>query len=106
MNEALLAESLANNNTNAHNTNPSPVILTPVEETNIFHVNKLNSPLITPDDQASNDADSSSSDFHCNTPRDYLGNVNPDTEMIISPLAPTSGKQLTVASANNASLRY
>ncbi|OBZ91615.1 hypothetical protein A0J61_00332 [Choanephora cucurbitarum] len=96
VNEALLAESLANNNTHGHS---NTTILTPVEERRMFP-NQLNSPLITPDDQ-SNDADSS--DFHCNTPRDYLGNVNPDTEMIISPLAPTASKQLT---SNSASLRF
>ncbi|KAI8087700.1 uncharacterized protein B0P05DRAFT_635414 [Gilbertella persicaria] len=100
VNEALLAQSLANNTTHQ---SPSTPMLTPAEETNMFD-NKINTLVITPDNQTPDDADSPSSDFQQNTPRDYMGNVNPETEMIVSPLASTR-KQLN-SSSNNASIRY
>ncbi|KAI9485577.1 MAG: hypothetical protein EXX96DRAFT_645511 [Benjaminiella poitrasii] len=90
VNEALLAQSLANN------PSPSTPLLTPIEDQmNDMLLDtsaKLNSPLITPkeDNETPND-DDSLSDFN-NTPLDYMGSINPESEKIVSPLTATSNK--------------
>ncbi|GAN10587.1 hypothetical protein MAM1_0372c10131 [Mucor ambiguus] len=98
VNEALLAQSLANNGddhtsmTNAYQ--PSTPMLTPIEEHREMLLDtKLNSPMTTP--QQDDDDDTPLEEDVNNTPRDYLGAVNPDSEMILSPLA-TNSKPLQV----------
>ncbi|KAI7902631.1 uncharacterized protein BX663DRAFT_435135 [Cokeromyces recurvatus] len=101
VNEALLAQSLANN------PNPSTPLLTPVEDQlNDILIEtsssaKLTSPLITPkeDNEVSND-----DGILLNNPSyDYMGNMNPESEKIISPLTDTSNKsfQSTKKSSKN-----
>ncbi|KAL9546999.1 hypothetical protein MBANPS3_006386 [Mucor bainieri] len=96
VNEALLAQSLANNgDTHTSTTNvyqPSTPMLTPIEEHREMLLDtKLNSPMTTP--QQDDDDDTPLEEDVNNTPRDYMGAVNPDSEMILSPLT-TNNKPL------------
>ncbi|KAL7333477.1 hypothetical protein PS15p_202378 [Mucor circinelloides] len=96
VNEALLAQSLANNGDNHNSTTdvcqPSTPMLTPIEEHREMLLDtSLNSPMITP--QQDDDDDTPLDEDVNNTPRDYMGAVNPDSEMILSPLT-TNNKPL------------
>ncbi|KAK4515733.1 uncharacterized protein ATC70_010686 [Mucor velutinosus] len=111
VNEALLAQSLANNNdNNTDMTNvyqPSTPMLTPIEEHREMLLDtKLNSPMTT--SQQDDDDDTPLEEDVNNTPRDYMGTVNPDSEMILSPLT-TNSKPLqasTTTSPTRKSIYY
>ncbi|KAL0139319.1 hypothetical protein V8B55DRAFT_1522858 [Mucor lusitanicus] len=111
VNEALLAQSLANNGDDHTSTanvyQPSTPMLTPVEEHREMLLDtKLNSPMTTP--QQEDDDDTPLEEDVNNTPRDYMGAVNPDSEMILSPLT-TNSKPLqasTTPSSTKKSIYY
>lgn len=103
VNEALLAQSLANNGDNHTSTTniyqPSTPMLTPIEEHREMLLDtKLNSPLITP--QQDDDDDTPLEEDVNNTPRDYMGAMNPDSEMILSPLT-TNSKPLQASTTTS-----
>lgn len=101
VNEALLAQSLANNGNNSTSTTmyqPSTPMLSPVEEhREIVLDTNLNSPMITP--QQEHDDDSPLDEDVNNTPRYYMDTMNPESEMIISPLT-TNEKSLLTSTAS------
>ena len=102
VNEALLAQSLANNGNNSTSTavyQPSTPMLTPVEEhREILLDTKLNSPMITP--QQEDDNDSPLDENVNNTPQYYMGTMNPESEMILSPLT-TNEKSLQTSTTSS-----
>lgn len=111
VNEALLAQSLANNGDDQTSTTnvyqPSTPMLTPIEEHREMLLDtKLNSPMTTP--QQDDDDDTPLEEDVNNTPRDYMGAVNPDSEVILSPLT-TNSKPLqasTTPSSTKNSIYY
>ncbi|CEP11828.1 hypothetical protein [Parasitella parasitica] len=102
VNEALLAQSLANNSNDGSSSTiyrPSTPMLTPVEERREMLLDtKLNSPMLTSQQDIDDDTPIDE-DVH-NTPRDYMGTMNPESEIILSPLT-ASDKSLPTSTTSS-----
>jgi hypothetical protein len=84
VNEALLAQSLAKTDTNNQGIN-TPLLTSAEEQLNSLLLN-VNSPLITPKED----------------PSDYMGNIHPESEKIISSLSNDKQFELAKTTTNTA----
>ncbi|KAI8637063.1 hypothetical protein BD408DRAFT_425138 [Parasitella parasitica] len=109
VNEALLAQSLANNSNDSSSSTiyrPSTPMLSPAEEEyrELLLDTKLNSPVIIC--QQDNDDDTPIEEDIHNTPRDYMATMNPESEIIISPITTAEKSMPTLTTSSTKTSIY